>query len=363
MNKRFEALDTSRGMLFTIQFLRGIAAVMVVMTHVAHKGNQYGTSSLNWFNIGGSGVDLFFIISGFIMCYTTHNKKITPANFIKNRISRIIPLYWALSFLALLVFIIAPNLVNSSGGETGIIESFFLIPSGVKFLIQNGWTLSFEFYFYIIFSAFIFLTNKPTIRYIGISSIILTLAMTGVICAPTNSFATFLTNQLLLEFSLGIIGFYCIKNFKFNGAYSILLITTGLLLLIYKNFHGSHDFIFERVITIGLPMFFVFVGLVSLESFFAEKKGVVKSAFEYIGDISYSTYLVHPFALSALALLLKKMNLVNEFIFPVILISGAIISGSLVYHWFEMPVAKLIKEKRIKKINSISGRAENLEMH
>ena len=54
-------------MLYSIQFLRGIAALLVVMAHTAHKGNIYNTETLSWFHIGGSGVDLFFIISGFIL--------------------------------------------------------------------------------------------------------------------------------------------------------------------------------------------------------------------------------------------------------------------------------------------------------
>lgn len=72
-------------MLYSIQFLRGIAALLVVMAHTAHKGNIYNTETLSWFHIGGSGVDLFFIISGFIMCYTTHNKNLTIISFLTLR--------------------------------------------------------------------------------------------------------------------------------------------------------------------------------------------------------------------------------------------------------------------------------------
>ena len=61
-------------------------------------------------------------------------------------------LFIGFSVFALIVFLISPNLINSSGGETGIFESFFLIPNGSKFLINNGWTLSYEFYYYFIFS-------------------------------------------------------------------------------------------------------------------------------------------------------------------------------------------------------------------
>ena len=104
-------------MLYSVQFLRGIAALMVVISHTSFKGQQYSVDTLQWYHIGGSGVDLFFIISGFIMCYTTYNKKVNFLNFMRNRFIRIIPLYWVLSFFALIVFLISPNLINSSGGE------------------------------------------------------------------------------------------------------------------------------------------------------------------------------------------------------------------------------------------------------
>ncbi|MFQ1045286.1 acyltransferase family protein [Acinetobacter sp. NIOH-H-8] len=61
-------------MLYSVQFLRGIAALMVVISHTSFKGQQYSVDTLQWYHIGGSGVDLFFIISGFIMCYTTYNR-------------------------------------------------------------------------------------------------------------------------------------------------------------------------------------------------------------------------------------------------------------------------------------------------
>lgn len=64
-------------MLYSVHFLRGIAALMVVMEHTVFKGSQYNIESLNWFHVGFTGVDLFFIISGFIMRYTTHNKNIS----------------------------------------------------------------------------------------------------------------------------------------------------------------------------------------------------------------------------------------------------------------------------------------------
>ncbi|NJN75784.1 MAG: acyltransferase [Synechococcaceae cyanobacterium RL_1_2] len=91
-------------MLYSVQYMRAIAALLVVIGHAAWKGEQYSYDPLFWFQIGGSGVDLFFIISGYIMCYTVDKKKINLFNFIKARIVRIMPLYWILTSLALIAF-------------------------------------------------------------------------------------------------------------------------------------------------------------------------------------------------------------------------------------------------------------------
>ncbi|NIE98547.1 acyltransferase [Pantoea sp. Acro-805] len=328
-------------MFYSIQFLRGIAALMVVLTHIAHKGQQYGTGSLNWFHVGGNGVDLFFIISGFIMCVTTHNKKITLLNFLLHRVIRIIPLYWLLSLAALIIFLVAPQMVNSSGGKTGIIQSFFLIPDGVKFLIQNGWTLSYEFYYYLIFSVFIFLTDIRSIRYLGVSLTILLLSGMGLILQPTTPFPAFLFSNMLLEFMLGVLGFVIISNIKLSKISACLMIMLGLTWVTYNNVYGTPDLPFGKVVTSGLPMFLIFLGALSLEPWFATSHGWLVRAFEQIGNSSYSLYLVHPFILSPVALILKKLGLLSPALFTVVLLSGAVISGLLTYRFIEKPLGRL----------------------
>ncbi|MEI8622584.1 acyltransferase [Pseudoalteromonas sp. B129b] len=141
-------------MYLSIQYLRALAALMVLLTHTSFKLENNGSDLLSWFNIGGYGVDLFFIISGFIMCLTVQDKKINFTTFMKQRVIRIIPLYWLMTSVALIIFFINPSLVNSSGGVTSIISSYLLIPDGTKYLVNNGWTLSYEFFSTLFFLFF-----------------------------------------------------------------------------------------------------------------------------------------------------------------------------------------------------------------
>lgn len=332
-------------MLYSIQLLRGIAALLVVMSHVSYKAKQYNINVLNWFNVGSSGVDLFFIISGFIMCYTTHNRDISFNRFIKNRFNRIIPLYWFLTFIALAVFLIKPSLINSSGGTTGIIDSFFLLPSGHKYLIQNGWTLSYEFYFYLIFAIAIFIFSNRQKRYFAIIATLTCLPLIGLLINTGNSYLAFMVSGYLLEFALGIFAFLIFKNFNFGKVLSILALVLGLTLLIYQNFNTASDFVFSRVVNFGIPMFLIFIGTISIEDVFSESKNIIHGFFEKLGDSSYSLYLAHPFALSPIAMICKYLGIIQPSLFLLLLTSSAILSGFFVYYFIEKPLAKLIKKR------------------
>ncbi|WP_413693887.1 acyltransferase family protein [Psychromonas sp. KJ10-2] len=112
-------------MINSIQYLRGIAAILVVYYHSTIKAVQNNIPDASIYYIGESGVDLFFIISGFIICFVTDNKDFNTLKFLKSRVLRIIPLYWFFTIIALFAYLIVPSMVNSSGGETLILESFF----------------------------------------------------------------------------------------------------------------------------------------------------------------------------------------------------------------------------------------------
>lgn len=335
-------------MLYSIQFLRGIAAIMVVMEHAAFKAKQNNIISLEWFHVGYTGVDLFFIISGFIMCYTTHNRTISTVSFLKNRIERIIPLYWLLSILALAIFIMYPHLVNSSGGYTGILESFFLIPNGSKFLIQNGWTLSYEFYFYIIFSIFLFFNFKENLKNIGISTTLAILVIIGVIINPKTPYLSFLTSGMLLEFLFGIAAFIIISRYSFSTYINLISIVIGIAILTYFNINGFPEIILSRPLTIGIPMFFIFIGFLGLEKYFVSSKNMFLDLVEKLGNSSYSLYLIHPFVLSLSAIILKKLHISNSYFFSTFLIFGSVVAGFITYNIIEKPITRIIKNRQIK---------------
>ncbi len=323
--------------------MRAIASLLVVFHHAAWKGEQYSTNPLHWFHVGSIGVDLFFVISGFIMCYTVDNKKVDFWSFIKARFFRIIPLYWVLTFLALIVYLIFPGKVNSSGGATDVLASFTLIPTNGKYLINNGWTLSYEFLFYFIFSTCLML-NRP-IKYLLPCTIIIIAYTIGCFLGEVNYLVTFFTSEYLLEFVFGILAFYLSKRVSANLYVGAILIALSTVMLFIVNINLSFTEP-SRIIQFGVPSLLFFVGMIFMEPMFILKsnKGLSR-ILKTLGDSSYSLYLFHPFVLVACSIVLSFLGL-TEYggIFVGILVVTSLLSGHICYLILERPISKIIKK-------------------
>jgi len=328
-------------MVFSIQYMRAIAAIMVVLHHIAWKGKQYSTAPISWYHIGEAGVDLFFIISGYVMCMTTERKN-NVVEFLVARIKRIIPLYWFLSIISLIIYLLYPDKVNSSGGKTNIFASFFLFPVEDKYLIQNGWTLSYEFYFYAIFSICFLIKNNA--RYLVPAMIIFSLVMIGMLAKSGLFVFNFITNSLLIDFLFGIIIFHFLrkKNNVVKVEYGVLFVVISLVLFVLINFH---ELGLNRVVKYGIPCVCLFVGMIILESFFKDNdKSYLSKILSLIGESSYSLYLFHPFSLVSLSLLLKYVDLAKYgWFFVLMLLVGSILSGVICFRFIEKPLSNIMK--------------------
>jgi peptidoglycan/LPS O-acetylase OafA/YrhL len=330
-------------MLVSVQYLRALAAAMVLLHHVAWKGSQYGSDPLAWFKFGSAGVDLFFIISGYIMCEATDGRRVDFTSFMKARFFRIVPLYWLLSLVALAAFLLWPSKVNSSGGSTDVLYSFLLWPSADKYLIQNGWTLSYEFLFYGLFALGLGFGRH---RYVIAISVVVAMVLAGRVFEPSGVWGAFLTNAILLEFVMGIAAFHLFKQgFRANAGLSILLATVAITGFCFA---GELNTGVSRVIGYGLPSLALFVAVRALEgrtgSFDRSLAGKVAGA---LGDSSYSMYLAHPFFLVAAAALMAKSGMAsNGWLLITILFIGSLATGWYCHILLEKPMTKLIARAR-----------------
>ena len=120
-----------------------------------------------------AGVDIFFVISGFIMVYASSRwfgSARAPRVFLAHRIARIVPLYWATMMVYLAVLLLTPWLLNSEYlAPHFVIASFLFIPAArpdglVQPLYSLGWTLNYEMFFYALFAIAIAFPRRPRCR-------------------------------------------------------------------------------------------------------------------------------------------------------------------------------------------------------
>lgn len=334
-------------MVLSLQYLRGLAAFMVLMEHIGLKSAQHSANVLSGWHVGGAGVDLFFLISGFIMCHTTAHKHQTAGasrQFIWRRIIRIIPLYWLVTCLGLLVYLIMPAQVNSGGGAD-IIESYLLLPSEKPYLVANGWTLRFEFLFYGVFMLGLLLNRR--IGNALVITILVLMAGFGFWQPQNGIWGIFLTSELLLEFAFGMLLYHCFERLKQLSIPTLMVILgVGVGALLAVN-HGLQSNL--RSINFGVPMFFIMAGVLGLENVLqARPIGFLKT----MGDTSYAMYLIHPFALAGGAMVLAKLglsNLMGGWFLVVVLLITSLLAGYLLYEWVEKPIATFFNKRPVVK--------------
>lgn len=294
-------------MIANIQALRALAATAVVVSHVLLVERKYGTPVFpDQAAFGAFGVDLFFVISGFIM--VTIAKGSSAMSFLLARARRILPPYWVYTSIVLLIYLYVPAAVNSSFAHPpSIWRSYLLIPDDVGPLLAVGWTLEHEAYFYLCFALMLGLTRVLALpALLGVWAVsVLCLHGALDLYGIGSPIAAVLTHPLTLEFIFGAVVGLLIRR-KVTGFGSFALLAGILALAVTLSFHDMADaFIIDRgwgrVTMIGGPCALIVYGAVALEL-----RGALKAPrwLAALGDASYSTYLSHVLVISALGRLL-----------------------------------------------------------
>jgi exopolysaccharide production protein ExoZ len=306
------------------------------------------------------GVDIFFVISGFIMVYTTRRKAGTKdaLTFIKRRVLRIYPLYWVWtsSLLALWLGGVAERLWHYSAKY--LICSYLLIPSfnGMYFqpLLGQGWTLSFEMFFYLVFGCAILLKlTSGKLPFLAAAFAVLVLL--GRFLAPNSGMRYLLTNPIILEFLFGvfvaevIMRLPAIRSDRLARRLPIVTMSLGALALLCTVKLQNADSM--RFAFYGIPAFFIVLGAAMLGSASAPRLLV------YLGDCSYSIYLTHVFFALAYASALKHLPIFYRL--PpdaAIVLAGTITIAlsSFSYSLLERPLTKALSYKGPSKPTEIA---------
>jgi exopolysaccharide production protein ExoZ len=276
-------------MLVYIQILRFFAAVAVVAFHVLGappKGYEVPESALSFaLSYGGRGVDLFFVISGFVIFYATHASKLTPAEFLRRRVERIVPLYFFVIFVVTMLAVTLPAIFATPGWYTPrhIAKSlaFISFTDGEMPVVYVGWSLEYEMYFYLATALLMALTRKVWRNIVAIFSAAAMLGQLPGAAAMLGNTA-FFADPMILEFVLGVIVASVFVNKRIDWAMAVAAACALAAVL-------ASDPL-SRVIVSGLPS----AGLVAAAAWASRKRidpSWPERALARLGDASYSIYL------------------------------------------------------------------------
>jgi exopolysaccharide production protein ExoZ len=303
-----QARERSPANFLTIQALRAIAALLVVLLHAFETWGERvdpGAPGVNWDN-GAAGVDIFFIISGFVMVISSR-RLVDQAGawliFLRHRVVRIVPLYWLLTTVKVLAVVVLGGVVLRTRVDfQSVAGSYLFLPvtdSAGHFrpVLPVGWTLSYEFMFYLLFAAGL------AMRVAVLRIIIPGLGLIAIAAlARTDAWPawTILFDTIVVEFVFGVaLATWTLKGFRLPPALAGILVFVGFASILIVPMVSENT----RVLTWGIPAFAIVAGAVSLESFVAP--GLPRWLLT-LGDASYSIYLSHGFVLPALGLLFSR---------------------------------------------------------
>lgn len=274
--------------LQSIQLLRGIAALLVVFYHawglqLLTATPQNSTSGLlgGVFASGYAGVDLFFVISGFIMVWVTRRTEPGVAGvgeFLFARITRIYPLWWAAASLAAAyyIFLHVPDAndpawrgaIQQGEGGAFLIRSFLLVPQADLPVLSLGWTLMHEMYFYVIFAGLLMLPRAALpVALLVWGAVIIAASLFGLSQPYATDLLTLAIHPLTMEFLFGaMIGLMVSAGFVARSG----LLTLGAALWFTANLclQGEiTDYTYQwgRVLAFGLPGALLVYGIAGLE--------------------------------------------------------------------------------------------------
>jgi exopolysaccharide production protein ExoZ len=156
--------DSLPANFLTVQALRAVAALLVVLLHAFETWGERvdpAAPEVNWEN-GAAGVDIFFIISGFVMVISSRRLADRPDAwliFLRHRVVRIVPLYWLLTTVKIFAVVVLGRVVLRTVLDFNFVAgSYLFLPvtdSAGHFrpVLPVGWTLTYEFLFYLLFAA------------------------------------------------------------------------------------------------------------------------------------------------------------------------------------------------------------------
>ena len=329
-----------------IQVLRGYAAVLVVMTHLWSAGAISATLGLG--GIGGLGVDIFFIISGFIMCFSLKERisRGDSIQFLKKRVYRVYPIY-----LIVLLPFLATYIRNSGGASPPAdpmlaVGNILLLPSfyggeNYRMLVGAAWTLCYELFFYVLFATAMLSSNSKNRAIYTVMIVIVTmvtlvnvLGLKGERLGWVN-FQYMVGDTLFFNFVMGCACYFIWRKFRRILFSFWMAIGAAVILTVVAMALARAGL--PRVISLGLP-----ACAIILIFLFAEfDKSRLTRPLVFLGTASYSIYLVHTLLVHWHHRLIPATMHEND-LTGIAMTLAAVAAGCVFYVIVENPIARAL---------------------
>ena len=293
---------------------------------------------------GSIGVDLFFVISGFVIYYSVIGKEVSPLKFAVNRAIRILPVYWIFTLATAVCIVFLPGIVPLTGYDPiFLLKSLLFVPeenpSGIGYfpILTVGWTLNYEMAFYAIFTIALLFKRKYLIAMLVLG----VTALESLLYKLGGDFI-FYRNAMVYEFLFGVFAAVLYRKgwLKLNPYLAIGLIAARAVFILMS------DGVTHGPVKYGLPCVAI-VGFLSLENFFKGDNFLMR-----LGDWSYSTYLCHVLIIS-FVFYVSKSYADTAFIVWLVLISMLVVALSwMSYSYIERPFVNRLKGLQSRQVVS-----------
>ncbi len=337
----------------SIQFLRFVAAALVVVTHATLFAQERLSPEFPVWHFGVMGVDIFFVISGFVMMVSVQRllPRDNPAReFALRRIIRIVPMYWLATTLKILTLLLVPALVLHAGLNARTVGlSFLFIPhtnpqGSITPIHAVGWTLVFEMFFYAVFTLALLLRAR-LLLFCG--AVLSSLAVLGAFADSSWPAVSFYASPIVLYFLAGmVIGSHVVEPDRRRLAIGLgYVVALFGAIELYATLDGQGTDLwnsgFRHLVAIGLV-------LVLVSSRVSTRTWPRWSTF--LGDSSYSLYLFHPFiaplAPAGLAVLgFGDLGGAGIALSIVLSVSSAVVGAALIYLLVEKPTTRWLQSR------------------
>jgi exopolysaccharide production protein ExoZ len=338
--------------LGNLQILRLMAAAMVLYGHLNHEvlgkpamaGGFVPFQPIWWH----CGVDVFFVLSGFIMALITRDSfgvSGAPTRFVKARLIRLVPMYWLFTTLTLLAMAVVPGeMRHHTATWRHVLGSYLFVPlelnsdGNPRPVMILGWTLNYEMLFYAIFALAMRLGRQAGL--IAVSAAIISLSVIGMMFGLPMPLKVW-CNPILLEFLLGIALYEVWQRTEPMPVWAGLVVAAqgfcAMAVFMAAGIANHADS--YRVIWGGVPAAMIVAGVLMIRE--QPEPGPVKRFFMRGGDASYALYLSHPFVLSPVAVVGAKAGLANPEAYILSAFAACLAFSWVFYTGFERPLHQL----------------------